>query len=380
MKEIHFDNNDFSVSYKSEKILLLPKEFKLLEYLFDNVNQTLSRETLLNKVWPLSDPTDRTIDDHVYRLRKKLSLWDQVSIETVRGLGYRLIMKQKEDKYVNVLQYDKEFTETMNRLFQKYVQYGQGTGLKTVLLNHEYLNIPFENRKEIYLHYVQGEFDWFITDSNHSISEKMFYILHIYSLIQFDMDKTQLIFKQILKSKRLPMELQLELEKFGIIGIELNSGNFENALIKINHVKSMIDEKLIDPSLLVYVMNQELKLNLYRKDSIQFRKNSQHAEMLFEKYPFLREKGTFYILKGLNELYMNNSKEGILSIDKGLEVLSNSKYIPNEMAGVKDTLVIGNYLDIKIPEKYKKKWLYFSTKYNFPFLTVSLEKIINQHL
>jgi len=85
-------------------------------------------------------------------------------------------------------------------------------------------------------------------------------------------------------------------------------------------------------------------------------------------------------LQGVNELYLRNLKKGIYFIDKGLELLSNSKYIPNEIAGVKDLLVLCNYLDIEVPEKYRKKWLTYSTKYNFSSLTVSLENIINQSL
>jgi DNA-binding winged helix-turn-helix (wHTH) protein len=380
MKKFQFNSNDYSVSYMGEKISFLPKEYKLLEYLFENVNQTLSRQTILDKVWSLSEPTDRTIDDHVYRLRKKLSLWEDFSIETVRGLGYRLIIREQHSFEENPLHYDKEFHESMNVLFNKYILYGQGAGLKTIRLNHELLNLPMENKKEIYLHYVQGEFEWFVINSDHFFTEKLFYMLHIYWLVHFDVNKTYSFFNRALNSKLLPLALQFELETFGIIGIELSKGNYENALNKINKVKSQINDELIDKGIKVYLINQELKLNLYAKNFSLIEKNIIEANKLFNLFPFLREKGIFNILKGLWQLFLNNQKEGILLIDEGLEILSKTKYIPNQIAGIREILVLGNHLNIEVPEKYKKKWLYLSNTYRFNFLTEGLENIFKHYL
>ncbi|MDP4553545.1 winged helix-turn-helix domain-containing protein [Alkalihalobacillus macyae] len=43
----------------------LPKEFQLLQFLYQNPSQFFTREELLNAVWSREEPTDRTFDDHI---------------------------------------------------------------------------------------------------------------------------------------------------------------------------------------------------------------------------------------------------------------------------------------------------------------------------
>lgn len=68
---------------------LTPKEFDLLTLFLQNPGRAFSREFLLERVW--GDDvyvTDRTVDTHVQRLRKKLG--DEAEmIRTVWGIGYR---------------------------------------------------------------------------------------------------------------------------------------------------------------------------------------------------------------------------------------------------------------------------------------------------
>jgi hypothetical protein len=88
---MEWDAGAYTVTWKGQQIVLLPKEYALLHYLYANAGQTFSREQLLDAVWTLETPVDRTVDDHVYRLRRKLARWaPAVQIDTVRGLGYRL--------------------------------------------------------------------------------------------------------------------------------------------------------------------------------------------------------------------------------------------------------------------------------------------------
>jgi DNA-binding response OmpR family regulator len=68
---------------------LTPKEFDLLVLLLRHPGRAFSRDYLIEKVWGYDAAgSDRTVDTHVLRLRKKLgSVGDR--IETVWGLGYR---------------------------------------------------------------------------------------------------------------------------------------------------------------------------------------------------------------------------------------------------------------------------------------------------
>ena len=70
------------------RVNLTPKEFELLRFFVLHPHQVFSREQLLLHVWGYDFEGDsRTVDIHVQRLRKKLSLNGQLL--TVFGVGYR---------------------------------------------------------------------------------------------------------------------------------------------------------------------------------------------------------------------------------------------------------------------------------------------------
>ena len=75
-----------------QKIELLPREFKLLEYLARNVGKVVSRAMLLQHVWDLHfDPTTNVIDVYVGRVRRKIDSGQAYPlIHTVRGVGFCL--------------------------------------------------------------------------------------------------------------------------------------------------------------------------------------------------------------------------------------------------------------------------------------------------
>jgi DNA-binding response OmpR family regulator len=78
-----------TASLNDDELDLTPKEFDLLALFAQNPGRAFSREYLLERIW--GDDvfvTDRTVDTHVQRLRKKLG--DEADlIRTVWGIGYR---------------------------------------------------------------------------------------------------------------------------------------------------------------------------------------------------------------------------------------------------------------------------------------------------
>ena len=69
--------------------MLTSHEFKILALLMQRVGEVLSRTELSEHLYPQDSERDsNTIEVFVGRLRKKLPAG---SIETVRGLGYRLV-------------------------------------------------------------------------------------------------------------------------------------------------------------------------------------------------------------------------------------------------------------------------------------------------
>jgi two-component system alkaline phosphatase synthesis response regulator PhoP len=68
------------------------KELELLRYFLAHEGEALDRLRLLSDVWgPDENPTTRTIDNHVLKLRKKLERDPEapVHLVTVHGVGYR---------------------------------------------------------------------------------------------------------------------------------------------------------------------------------------------------------------------------------------------------------------------------------------------------
>jgi two-component system phosphate regulon response regulator PhoB len=73
------------------EVQLTPLEFKLLTTLMARLGRVQSREQLLEDVWEMSAEVEtRTVDTHVKRLREKLGSGRDL-LETVRGIGYRLV-------------------------------------------------------------------------------------------------------------------------------------------------------------------------------------------------------------------------------------------------------------------------------------------------
>lgn len=73
----------------SEEVQLTLTEFKILRELLKQVDHVLTREQLRERALESVNVTDRTIDVHMASLRKKMGPIGD-TIETVRGVGYRL--------------------------------------------------------------------------------------------------------------------------------------------------------------------------------------------------------------------------------------------------------------------------------------------------
>lgn len=84
------------VTWQGEALLLRPKEYALLELLLRNKDTVISRTTIAEKVWgSIVYVTDNVIDVTVSSLRQKfrdIVTGDAhgITIDTVRGVGYRL--------------------------------------------------------------------------------------------------------------------------------------------------------------------------------------------------------------------------------------------------------------------------------------------------
>lgn len=80
-------------SGKQKKLELTANQFKVLFYLLRNEDKVVSREELLKEIWTEGvHVTDRTIDTHIYAIRRELGDLSK-SITSVHGKGYRFSLK-----------------------------------------------------------------------------------------------------------------------------------------------------------------------------------------------------------------------------------------------------------------------------------------------
>ncbi len=75
---------------QGQKIDLMAKEIKLLEYLMRRPGRLVTRTMLLEQVWDMSfDPTTSVVETHISRLRAKIDKpFEDALLRTRRGEGY----------------------------------------------------------------------------------------------------------------------------------------------------------------------------------------------------------------------------------------------------------------------------------------------------
>lgn len=78
---------------RREKVQTLPqKEFCLLYKLLSYPGKIFTRMQLMDEIWGMeSESDDNTINTHINRLRKRFEAYEEFSIETIRGLGYKAV-------------------------------------------------------------------------------------------------------------------------------------------------------------------------------------------------------------------------------------------------------------------------------------------------
>lgn len=90
--DLRIDAARRQVQVGEDDVELRPKEFDLLRAFAQNPGIVLSRERLLELVWGYDYfGQTRTVDVHVAHLRKHLAASETVRIETVTGVGYKLV-------------------------------------------------------------------------------------------------------------------------------------------------------------------------------------------------------------------------------------------------------------------------------------------------
>ncbi|MCD8522293.1 MAG: response regulator transcription factor [Saccharospirillaceae bacterium] len=86
-----FSREERIVRCASDELQLTRLEYDVLIFFAENAGKVLSRERILQRVWQSEkDPLTNIVDVYVSRMRQKLSVANDLMIETLRGNGYRL--------------------------------------------------------------------------------------------------------------------------------------------------------------------------------------------------------------------------------------------------------------------------------------------------
>ena len=88
--DVHLDLAKRVCMIKDEPVFLTKIEFDLLLYFFENINQVLSRDMILNALWNFEyDGDTRIVDVHVFKLKTKMKT-SLLEFKSIRGIGYQL--------------------------------------------------------------------------------------------------------------------------------------------------------------------------------------------------------------------------------------------------------------------------------------------------
>jgi two-component system alkaline phosphatase synthesis response regulator PhoP len=90
--DLLIDQGRHEVSVDGHPVALTLKEFELLWFLAENRGLLFTRNQILDRVWGYEYLGEtRTVDVHIRYIRKKLAGNLGLRIETVRGIGYKLL-------------------------------------------------------------------------------------------------------------------------------------------------------------------------------------------------------------------------------------------------------------------------------------------------
>ena len=91
---LKMDADAMAATVDENEIPMTTREFNILYKLLSYPNKTFSRSQLMDEFWGIDSETSlRAVDVYITKLRDKLSVCDGFEIKTVRGLGYKAVLR-----------------------------------------------------------------------------------------------------------------------------------------------------------------------------------------------------------------------------------------------------------------------------------------------
>ncbi|HBU81389.1 MAG TPA: winged helix family transcriptional regulator [Paenibacillus sp.] len=364
---LQFEEGTYTVTRRTDSIRLLAKEFALLHFLYENKEKAFTRSQLLDRVWPLEYPVERTVDDHVYRLRKKLKRWEEIEVETVRGYGYRLNIRANIAILPsNPSAQDQEMREVIHGLFRKYHLYGQGKSMLTLLDQQEALGIEVDSFYQLYIHFIVGDLEWLITTTEIPLEERLYWLL-IFTHALIEPSESLLLYEKALNSSALSADQHRELRILNIVEVYAEVGQYERAkarLMETYHV--MEKDELIHFRLPVKL--SALYVELWGGSGEAVEDQMAVLRSGLKDAPYLREIGRFQIMEGLWLLRQGRIREAEPRMDDGLDVLKMTLNAPLYLNSAYQILLFMAHhrIEGRLQSKYRQVHAEISKSYGVP--------------
>lgn len=378
---IRFEADSYDAVYAGDRIRLLPKEFLLLRYLYEHAGRVFTRDELLDAVWPLESPVDRTVDDHIYRLRKKMSKWSHLlRVETIRGQGYKLT-KLAPAQTGGSLRLDEQFAADMNRMLGKYHGLGMGAAMRLLAANRDVLGWPGNSFYDAYIRFVQGDFAWLIATDHLDLPQKLAYAAFIYDIVQFDPRATLIYFERLMTpADVLTREWRCDLG-LQSVPLYIATGQPEKAREQLDVIRPTVTE-LESPSFFAIFLLKEMYLELHEGRSDKAAAKLQECEALLARHPIQRERGAFLVFQAFFHYEQGAIREARESLDEGLETLRQTQFVPHLLGSLHLALA---YLGTrKCDEAYRNKlqreWDRLAAEYRLDELLAPTERLLGSHL
>ncbi len=91
---LELDADGLTAAIDGEEVPVTTREFNILYKLLSYPKKTFSRAQLMDEFWGIDSNTSlRAVDVYITKLRDKFSSCDGFEIKTVRGLGYKAVLK-----------------------------------------------------------------------------------------------------------------------------------------------------------------------------------------------------------------------------------------------------------------------------------------------
>ncbi|WP_088033979.1 winged helix-turn-helix domain-containing protein [Evansella clarkii] len=356
---LSFDINNYSVRIEGEKIELLRKEFQLLQYLYENHNHALSRQQILEAVWPFQIPSDRTVDDHIYRLRKKLKKRSpSIRIETIKGIGYKLVYSPPPSHTLTITA-DEDFKRLSTELLKKYHLYGQGEAIHR-LLDKDTFGLVLDEKEEIFLNFLRGDFLSLINSTRIPFNEKSVTFLGLYIILETDDDKIEKFIQKFESENLIPEEDREDIHLLKVF-IYIKIDQLEKAHTLLLDADERITEAV--PGFYGFYQLGWFTYALFLQDAALAKIRMEILENFLERYHFQREYGLFLVLKGFYYLTTKEQAKGTDLISHAFTILNKSRFpiqtlmtilVTEKLLTIFKNQTVAEFITLKKEEVYER--------------------------